>query len=76
MRLRLIALFAVAAVKAAPIPMKHLAAYLLLGLSGITSPTMANVKALLDSVGIEAEDERLSNLLKELDGKVCILNRI
>ncbi|KAH6627912.1 60S acidic ribosomal protein P2 [Chaetomium tenue] len=49
--------------------MKHLAAYLLLGLGGNASPSAADVKAVLESVGIEADDERLEKLLSELEGK-------
>ncbi|KAK2672288.1 hypothetical protein RAB80_012367 [Fusarium oxysporum f. sp. vasinfectum] len=49
--------------------MKHLAAYLLLGLGGNTSPSAADVKAVLESVGIEADDERLNTLISELEGK-------
>merc|ERR1719387_8027 len=49
--------------------MKHLAAYLLLGLGGNTSPSADDVKKVLDSVGIEADDERLNTLISELEGK-------
>ena len=49
--------------------MKHLAAYLLLGLGGNTSPSAKDIKKVLDSVGIEADDDRLDKLLEELDGK-------
>ncbi|KAK7415416.1 60S acidic ribosomal protein P2 [Neonectria magnoliae] len=49
--------------------MKHLAAYLLLGLGGNTSPSAADVKAVLESVGIEADDDRLETLISELKGK-------
>ena len=49
--------------------MKHLAAFLLLGLGGNTSPSAKDIKAVLSSVGIEADDERLSALLSELKGK-------
>ena len=49
--------------------MKHLAAYLLLGLGGNTSPSAKDVKEVLDSVGIEADDERLDKLISELEGK-------
>ena len=56
--------------------MKHLAAYLLLGLAGNTSPSASDIKEVLSSVGIEAEEERLTALIKELEGKdineVCI----
>jgi large subunit ribosomal protein LP2 len=48
--------------------MKHLAAYLLLSLNG-GSPSEAEVKKLLSSVGIEADGERLSKLFSELKGK-------
>lgn len=49
--------------------MKHLAAYLLLGLGGNASPSAADVKAVLSAVGIEADDERLDKLISELKGK-------
>ncbi len=49
--------------------MKHLAAYLLLGLGGNTSPSASDVKGVLESVGIEADDERLEKLISELKGK-------
>ncbi|KAI1288899.1 ribosomal protein 60S [Xylaria venustula] len=49
--------------------MKHLAAYLLLGLAGNTSPSASDIKKVLDSVGIEADDDRLESLLSELKGK-------
>ncbi|CAK7225812.1 60S acidic ribosomal protein P2 [Sporothrix bragantina] len=49
--------------------MKHLAAYLLLNLGGNASPSAADIKAVLESVGIEADDERLSTLLSELKDK-------
>ena len=49
--------------------MKHLAAYLLLGLAGNTSPSASDIKEVLSSVGIEAEEERLTSLIKELEGK-------
>lgn len=49
--------------------MKHLAAYLLLGLGGNTSPSASDVKEVLSSVGIDADEERLDKLIKELEGK-------
>jgi ribosomal protein L12E/L44/L45/RPP1/RPP2 len=49
--------------------MKHLAAYLLLGLAGNSSPSEDDIKGVLESVGIDADSERLSKLLEELDGK-------
>ncbi|KAH8701125.1 60s acidic ribosomal protein-domain-containing protein [Talaromyces proteolyticus] len=49
--------------------MKHLAAYLLLGLAGNTSPSASDIKGVLESVGIDADEERLEKLLSELDGK-------
>ncbi len=49
--------------------MKHLAAYLLLGLGGNTSPSAEDIKGVLDSVGIEADDDRLEKLISELEGK-------
>ncbi|KAF2788142.1 ribosomal protein 60S [Melanomma pulvis-pyrius CBS 109.77] len=49
--------------------MKHLAAYLLLGLGGNTSPSAADIKTVLESVGIEADSDRLEKLIGELEGK-------
>jgi large subunit ribosomal protein LP2 len=49
--------------------MKHLAAYLLLGLGGNASPSAADITAVLESVGIEADSDRLDTLLAELKGK-------
>lgn len=49
--------------------MKHLAAVLLLKLGGNESPKAADVKKVLESVGIEADSERLDKLISELDGK-------
>jgi hypothetical protein len=51
------------------ITMKHLAAYLLLGLGGNSSPSAADVKGVLEAVGIDADEERLDQLIKELKGK-------
>ncbi|PHH62386.1 hypothetical protein CDD81_7182 [Ophiocordyceps australis] len=49
--------------------MKHLAAYLLLTLGGNESPSAKDVKEVLSSVGIDADDERLKQLISELKGK-------
>ncbi|KAJ2897322.1 hypothetical protein MKZ38_004785 [Zalerion maritima] len=49
--------------------MKHLAAYLLLGLGGNTSPSAKDIKEVFDSVGVEVDEDRLDKLLEELDGK-------
>jgi len=49
--------------------MKHLAAYLLLTLGGNSKPSAEDVKAVLNSVGIEADDDRLNKLISELSEK-------
>ncbi|TKA76870.1 60S acidic ribosomal protein P2 [Cryomyces minteri] len=49
--------------------MKHLAAYLLLGLGGNTSPSAEDIKGVLEAVGIEADETRLDKLIEELKGK-------
>jgi len=49
--------------------MKHLAAYLLLGLAGNSTPSADDIKGVLSSVGVDADDERLEKLLGELKGK-------
>lgn len=48
--------------------MRYVAAYLLAALGGNTSPSAKDIKAILGSVGIEADDERLN--------KVCYLQNI
>lgn len=48
--------------------MKYLGAYLLLSLNG-GSPAKSDVKKLLSSVGIESDEDRLSKLFSELEGK-------
>ncbi|RAL11663.1 ribosomal protein P2 [Aspergillus homomorphus CBS 101889] len=49
--------------------MKHLAAYLLLSLAGNASPSAEDIKSVLSSVGIDADEERLTKLIAELEGK-------
>ena len=49
--------------------MKHIAAYLLANLGGNESPSAKDITAILTSVGIEAEEDRLTTLLNELKGK-------
>jgi large subunit ribosomal protein LP2 len=49
--------------------MRHLAAYLLLQTGGKANPTAADIKKVLGSVGIEADDDRLDKLLSEVKGK-------
>ncbi|KAK4943996.1 60S acidic ribosomal protein P2 [Elasticomyces elasticus] len=49
--------------------MKHLAAYLLLGLAGNTDPSADDIKGVLSSVGIDSDEDRLEKLIEELKGK-------
>lgn len=49
--------------------MKHLAAYLLLVLAGNSTPSAEDVKGVLSSVGIDADEDRLNKLIAELEGK-------
>ncbi|KAG4306395.1 hypothetical protein PORY_000383 [Pneumocystis oryctolagi] len=49
--------------------MKHLAAYLLLELGGCANPKAHDIKKVLGSVGLEADDERLASLLSKLEGR-------
>lgn len=49
--------------------MKYLAAYLLLVQGGNTSPSASDISALLETVGVEVDESRISTLLKELEGK-------
>ncbi|XP_072905332.1 large ribosomal subunit protein P2-like [Hemitrygon akajei] len=49
--------------------MRYIAAYLLAVLGGNEAPSSKDIKKILDSVGIEADDERLDKVIKELKGK-------
>ena len=49
--------------------MKYLAAYLLLQLGGKDAPSAADIKSVIESVGIDVDEERVSTLIKELEGK-------
>lgn len=49
--------------------MKHLAAYLLLGLGGNADPSASDIKEVLSAVGVEGDDSRIEQLLSELKGK-------
>jgi large subunit ribosomal protein LP2 len=49
--------------------MKYLAAYLLLRAGGKDAPVADDVKTLLESVGVEADSDRLSSLISALEGK-------
>ncbi|XP_041083684.1 60S acidic ribosomal protein P2-like [Polyodon spathula] len=49
--------------------MRYVAAYLLAVLGGNTRPSSKDIKSILGSVGIEADDQRLSKVISELNGK-------
>ncbi|KAJ8043769.1 60S acidic ribosomal protein P2 [Holothuria leucospilota] len=49
--------------------MRYVAAYLLATLGGNSSPSSDDIKKILGSVGIEAEDEKLNKVISELKGK-------
>ncbi|XP_078076593.1 large ribosomal subunit protein P2-like [Mustelus asterias] len=49
--------------------MRYVAAYLLAVLGGNEAPSSKDIKKILDSVGIEADDERLNKVIGELKGK-------
>ncbi|XP_047202607.1 60S acidic ribosomal protein P2 [Girardinichthys multiradiatus] len=49
--------------------MRYVAAYLLAVLGGNTKPSTKDIKDILSSVGIEADDERLNKVVSELNGK-------
>ena len=49
--------------------MRYIAAYLLLKIAGKESPTAADVRTVIQSVGIEVDDARLDSLISELEGK-------
>ncbi|KAM9321513.1 uncharacterized protein PAF06_006082 [Gastrophryne carolinensis] len=49
--------------------MRYVAAYLLATLGGNSSPSAKDIKKILSSVGIDADEERLSKVVDELSGK-------
>lgn len=49
--------------------MRYVAAYLLTVLGGKTSPKEADIKKILDSVGIEAESANIKKVIAALEGK-------
>ncbi|XP_035691138.1 60S acidic ribosomal protein P2 [Branchiostoma floridae] len=49
--------------------MRYVAAYLLAVLGGNANPSAGDIKKILGSVGIDAEDERLNKVIGELKGK-------
>ena len=49
--------------------MRYVAAYLLATLGGNKDPSASDIKAILESVGIDVDSERLDVVMKELSGK-------
>uniref|UniRef100_A0A8P4KH45 Large ribosomal subunit protein P2 n=1 Tax=Dicentrarchus labrax TaxID=13489 RepID=A0A8P4KH45_DICLA len=49
--------------------MRYVAAYLLAALGGNDNPEAKDIKKILESVGIEADDTRLGKVISELSGK-------
>ncbi|KAM3877391.1 large ribosomal subunit protein P2-like [Diretmus argenteus] len=49
--------------------MRYVAAYLLAALGGNDSPQTKDIKKILESVGIEADDTRMEKVISELSGK-------
>merc|ERR1712212_183533 len=51
------------------INMRYVAAYLLAVLGGNTEPKAADIEAIISSVGIDADSEKLEKVIAELKGK-------
>lgn len=49
--------------------MKHVAAYMLATLGGVEQPSVADIKKILSSAGIETEEDRAEQLVASLSGK-------
>ena len=49
--------------------MRYVSAYLLARLGGNDSPSKSDIEKILGSVGIDCDNERLSKVVSELDGK-------
>lgn len=56
--------------------MRYVASYLLAALGGNTSPSAKDIKKILDSVGIEADDDRLNKVAAtlgpEAPSRLCV----
>lgn len=53
--------------------MRYVAAYLLAALGGNGNPEAADIKKILESVGIEADDTRLSKVQSSLLFIMCLV---
>ncbi|XP_072282435.1 large ribosomal subunit protein P2-like [Pyxicephalus adspersus] len=49
--------------------MRYMAAYLLATLGGNSSPSAKDIKKILSSVGIDADEDRIDKVISELGGK-------
>ena len=49
--------------------MRYVAAYLLANLGGNDSPSANDIKKILESVGVNVDDEKLNKVVSELNGK-------
>merc|ERR1711944_344744 len=49
--------------------MRYVAAYLLAQLGGNDAPDAAAIKAILGSVGVDADEEKMNKVISELSGK-------
>ncbi|XP_036443007.1 ribosomal protein, large P2, like [Colossoma macropomum] len=49
--------------------MRYVAAYLLAALGGKDNPSATDIKKILESVGIEADETRMNKVVSELSGK-------
>ncbi|CAE6455409.1 unnamed protein product [Rhizoctonia solani] len=49
--------------------MRYIAAYLLLQIGGNASPGANDIKKVLEAGGVDVDEDRLSKLLSELEGK-------
>ncbi|XP_031553253.1 60S acidic ribosomal protein P2-like [Actinia tenebrosa] len=49
--------------------MRYVAAYLLASLGGNKDPSASDIEAILDTVGIDVDKERLQKVIAELSGK-------
>jgi len=49
--------------------MRYIAAYLLAQIGGNATPSSDDIKTILEAAGVDVEEERLSKLLSELEGK-------
>lgn len=57
-----------------PLEMRYVAAYMLATLGGKSNPSKADVQSILESIGLDVDDEKLSKVSTYTTGIVSLMN--